>query len=1072
MKKKRNNQCLGSPPRNRKIFMIMKQILFLLIFGNLVSSVYSYSQDVSLDLNKDNSAVDEILQTIESPDKSNVNLKQEETVRLQETAQRQVSGTVTDSNSQPLVGVTVAVKGTSTGTFTGPDGRFTLTSTEDTLTLVFSFVGMITKEVKVAGGTTDLIIVLEEETIGINEIVVTALGIEKESRALAYNVQKIEAQEGILTSNVNFVTGLAGKIAGVTINSSSTGIGGSSRVVMRGTKSLSGNNNALYVIDGIPLPSLQTSQPGDIFSGAGQTGDGIANFNPGDIESISILSGPAAAALYGSEAANGVVMITTQKGKEEGFSLNIYNSTSFYSPFVLPEFQNTYGVTEIGSYYSWGDKLQKPSSYDPKEFFQTGYNVSNSISVSTVTDKASTYFSVGSVNAEGIIHNNTLDRYNFSFRNSSQFLDDKFNLDLSAMYMNVKEQNMLAQGQYFNPLIPVYLFPPGDEIIKYQLFERYDVTRNFKTQYWPFGDLGFQMQNPYWITDRDLFTNTKNRYLLSGALKYNLFDWINVTGRVNLDRSNSANNRKYYASTSGLFAGDAGAYYKYDISNRQIYGDIMVNINKYFGDISVSANIGSSIKDVLYDNAAIGGNLQSVPNLFTYDNLNTSTLKMDQVGYHDQSQSVFGTAQVGYKSMVYLDVTARNDWVSALANTKAKSIFYPSIGLSGILTDIFDFESNILSYLKARFSYSEVGNAPERFISIISYPMIDGYPQLTSYLPAKDLEPERTKSLEAGLSSLLWGRKVALDLTLYKSSTYNQLFNPSLSPSTGYSSFYVNAGRIDNKGIEATVNLNQRIGPVDWNSTLIYSLNRNEIVELLHSYYNQETGETVSLDSLDMGGTASCKMILVEGGSMGDLYVNTLKIDEHGYIYVNPTNFSVAADQNRFVKAGNTNPKYILGFRNNFSYKGINLSFLINARVGGVGVSVTQAVMDAFGTSEASAKARDNGGAMVNGFKIPAQQYYQIVGGGTSGIGSMYVYSATNVRLAELSLGYEIPINKYINWIKGINVSVIGRNLIMFYNKAPFDPEATANTGTYYQGMDYFMQPSLRSYGFDIRFRF
>jgi len=1052
--------------------MIMKQILFLLIFGNLVSSVYSYSQDVSLDLNKDNSAVDEILQTIESPDKSNVNLKQEETVRLQETAQRQVSGTVTDSNSQPLVGVTVAVKGTSTGTFTGPDGRFTLTSTEDTLTLVFSFVGMITKEVKVAGGTTDLIIVLEEETIGINEIVVTALGIEKESRALAYNVQKIEAQEGILTSNVNFVTGLAGKIAGVTINSSSTGIGGSSRVVMRGTKSLSGNNNALYVIDGIPLPSLQTSQPGDIFSGAGQTGDGIANFNPGDIESISILSGPAAAALYGSEAANGVVMITTQKGKEEGFSLNIYNSTSFYSPFVLPEFQNTYGVTEIGSYYSWGDKLQKPSSYDPKEFFQTGYNVSNSISVSTVTDKASTYFSVGSVNAEGIIHNNTLDRYNFSFRNSSQFLDDKFNLDLSAMYMNVKEQNMLAQGQYFNPLIPVYLFPPGDEIIKYQLFERYDVTRNFKTQYWPFGDLGFQMQNPYWITDRDLFTNTKNRYLLSGALKYNLFDWINVTGRVNLDRSNSANNRKYYASTSGLFAGDAGAYYKYDISNRQIYGDIMVNINKYFGDISVSANIGSSIKDVLYDNAAIGGNLQSVPNLFTYDNLNTSTLKMDQVGYHDQSQSVFGTAQVGYKSMVYLDVTARNDWVSALANTKAKSIFYPSIGLSGILTDIFDFESNILSYLKARFSYSEVGNAPERFISIISYPMIDGYPQLTSYLPAKDLEPERTKSLEAGLSSLLWGRKVALDLTLYKSSTYNQLFNPSLSPSTGYSSFYVNAGRIDNKGIEATVNLNQRIGPVDWNSTLIYSLNRNEIVELLHSYYNQETGETVSLDSLDMGGTASCKMILVEGGSMGDLYVNTLKIDEHGYIYVNPTNFSVAADQNRFVKAGNTNPKYILGFRNNFSYKGINLSFLINARVGGVGVSVTQAVMDAFGTSEASAKARDNGGAMVNGFKIPAQQYYQIVGGGTSGIGSMYVYSATNVRLAELSLGYEIPINKYINWIKGINVSVIGRNLIMFYNKAPFDPEATANTGTYYQGMDYFMQPSLRSYGFDIRFRF
>lgn len=1127
MKKKRTDYPSGFHQAIRKIILTMKLITLFLVVGTLASSASVYSQATKLDLSMENSSVEAILQAIEkssefifiydadlikSLENTSISVKSKhvdeilaklfegtdvkfliddrqvflfrkenkpgvittktDSVSYGQQVQRKLIGTVSDNSGQPLIGVSVVLKGTITGAFTDMNGNFVLMASPEAKTLVFSYVGMKTLEVEITGDQSVYNVILEQETFGLDEVVVTALGIPREARALPYNVQKIDAQEVIAVRDVNFINNLAGKIAGVTINSSSSGIGGSARVVMRGTKSLSGNNNALYVIDGIPLPSLQSGQPNDIFSGAGQTGDGISNFNPEDIESISILSGPAAAALYGSEAANGVVMVTTKKGQEGGLSVNVSNSTIFNSPFVLPRFQNTYGVSETGSYYSWGEKLLKPGTYDPKDFFQTGYNESNSISISTGTDANSSYFSAGSMNAQGIIHNNNFERYNFSFRNSSKFLNDKLTLDLSAMYMNIKEQNMLSQGQYFNPLIPIYLFPAGDDIRKYQLFERYNATRNFKTQYWPFGDLGFQMQNPYWITERDLFTNNKNRYLMSAALKYNIKEWINVTGRVKLDQNASANNRKYYASTSGLFAGEAGAYYKYDISNRQIYADAMVNIAKNYEDFSFNANIGSSIQDMVYSYSTLGGNLQSVPNLFAYENLNTSTLKMAQNGYHDQTQGIFATAQVGYKSMAYIDLTARNDWVSALANTNAKSIFYPSVGLSGVLTDIFKIKSDILSFLKARVSYSEVGNAPERFISIMSYPVVDGYPQLTTYLPATNLEPERTKSYEAGFNSIFWNNKVNLNVTLYTSSTYNQLFNPSLSPSSGYSSFYVNAGRIDNKGIELSLSVIQKIGPVDWTSNLVYSLNRNEIKELLHSYTNTETGETVSLDSLDMGGTASCKIILVEGGSMGDIYVSTLKVDEHGFIIVNPTTQSVAADQNRYVKAGNTNPKYTLGFRNNFSYKGFDLSFLVNARVGGVGVSITQAVMDAFGISEASAKARDNGGAVVNGFKIPAQAYYEIVGGGTSGIGSMYVFSATNVRLAELSLGYEIPVDKYINWIKGINISLIGRNLFMFYNRAPFDPESTANTGTYYQGIDYFRQPSLRSLGFACKFRF
>ena len=980
----------------------------------------------------------------------------------------QIKGTVKDKDGETLIGVNIMIKGTSTGTTTDMDGHFSLRAKKGDV-LSITYTGYTSKTVTVVDART-LNIVLEESRVELNEVVVTALGIKKEAKALSYNVQQVKASEIVGVKDANFMNCLAGKIAGVTINTSSSGIGGSARVVMRGTKSISGNNNALYVIDGIPLSSLQSDQPSDLYSGMGQSGDGISAINPDDIESMSVLSGAAAAALYGSDAANGVVMITTKKGAKNSFSIDVSNSTAFFSPFVMPKFQNTYG-SESGSYYSWGEKLSTPSSYDQKDFFQTGYNVNNSISISTGSEKNQTYFSASSTNAEGIIHNNDLGRYNFSIRNSSSFLNDKLNLDLSAMYMSIKEQNMLSQGQYFNPLVPIYLFPRSEDITKYQTFERYNVARNFKTQYWPYGDLGLQMQNPYWITERDMFLNHKERFLMSGALKYNVNSWLNVVGRAKMDYNTAVNKKKYYASTSGLFADEAGAYYKDDVYTQQIYADAMLNMNKYLGNFSIVAAVGTSIRDINYDYSSLGGNLQSVPNLFTLGNLNMPQAKTKQSGYHDQTQAVFGTAQVGYKSMIYLDLTARNDWVSALANTKSKSIFYPSVGISAILTDLLPIKSNVLSFMKARFSYSEVGNAPQRYVSVATYPLVSGYPKTTTYMPNDGLEPERTKSYELGLQTQLWGDKVKLDISLYKTSTYNQLFNPTLSSTSGYNCFYVNAGQIDNKGIEASLNLKQNLGSVLWNSSLVYSLNKNKIKKLLPSY-TTPSGETISMNEMDMGGTGSCKTILKEGGAMGDIYVTTLKTDEHGYIDVDYTSKAVTTDPNRYVYAGNTNPLYNLGWRNNFEWKGLNLGFLISARVGGVGVSLTQAVMDAFGVSQATADARDNGGALVNGYRIPAQAYYQTIGGGTAGVGSMYVYSATNVRLAELTLGYDIPINKWANFIKSMNVSLVGRNLFMFYNKAPYDPELTASTGTYFQGIDYFMQPSLRNIGFSVKLRF
>lgn len=991
--------------------------------------------------------------------------------RVNQNTSKQIKGVVKDTQGEPIIGVNVKVKGSTSGTITDLDGKFSLQVSSGSI-LEISYIGYASKEVKIIN-YNDLSITLEEDTKVLNEVVVTALGIKKETKALTYNVQELKAADLTTVKDANFMNALAGKVAGVSINSSSSGVGGGVKVVMRGPKSLSNNNNAFYVIDGIPMPSLQTTQPNDFYTGMGQSGDGASMINPEDIESMSVLSGAAASALYGSEAQNGVIMITTKKGVKNHTNISYTNSTSFYSPFVMPEFQNTYGVS-AGTYYSWGAKLGTPSNYDPKDFFRTGYNVGNSLTLSTGNDKNQTFLSLASTGAEGIISNNTLNRYNFSIRNTSSLLNDKLRLDLSAMYMNVREQNMVAEGQYFNPIVATYLMSPSFSLDTYQMFETYNESRGFKTQYWPWGNLGIGMQNPYWITKRDLFVNHKNRFLISGGANYEIAKGITLGARTKMDYTSGLYEKKYNASTDAIFAGKYGAYFKADDTTRQIYGDIMLNVDKYFGDFSLNSTIGSSILDTDYRYYTVGGDLNSVANNFTLKNLNTNKLVPDENGYHDQTQSIFMTAQLGWQSKLYLDATGRVDWASGLAWTDTKSVAYPSIGLSAILTDLFNIKSRALTFLKIRGSYSEVGNSPARYRAYQTYPYESGTPTTMTTYPNKNLKPERTKAWELGLQSHFWGDKVALNVSLYKTSTYNQLFNPSLSSSSGYSSIYINGGQVDNKGIEVGLSLNQHIGPVKWNSTLTYALNKNKIVKMLRP--TTVDGLTIEQDHLDLVNIGNVMSRLYEGGSIGDLYVTCLRTDSHGYVYVDYVNNTVFKDEKAgklhdgYIYAGNSQAKYTIGWRNQFNWKGLSLGFLINARVGGVGVSMTQALMDSYGVSKVTADARDAGGVTVTGSFIPAvQKYYQAVG---TSAGSMYVYSATNVRLTELSLGYDLPINKWVKWMQGMNVSLTGRNLLMLYCKAPYDPELTASTGTHFDGMDYFMQPSLRNLGFSVKLNF
>ena len=988
---------------------------------------------------------------------------------------KQVSGQIVDESKMPMIGVNVMIKGKpGVGTITDFDGNFALEVSEGDV-LEVSYVGYATQDVKIQASNV-YNLTLKADTEVLDEVVVTALGIKRKSKALTYNVQELKSESLTDIKDANLINSISGKIAGVTINQSSSGIGGSSRVIMRGTKSLFGDNNALYVLDGIPLNPMRTKQTTSFYENPdGGDSDGISNLNPDDIESISVLTGAAAAALYGTKGANGVILLTSKKGSVGKLKLNYSNDTQFLSPFVMPKFQNRYGSND-GEFSSWGNKLETPSSYDPKDFFQTGFTETNSLSVSAGNERNQSYFSFASINSRGIIPENTYNQYNVTFRNTTELIKDKLTLDMGFSYIKTDSKNMMSQGQYHNPLVPVYLFPVSDDINKYKVYERFNPDRGFKTQYWDYGEQNMSMENPYWIINRESFTNDKQRYMLNASLKYTITKDLNVLGRFRMDNSDDVYERKLSASTSTLFASSKGNYLNQGTKYNNMYGDLLVSFDKKFEDWGINANIGGSTNYSAQDIVGYEGHLLTVPNLFTFSNIDKAgaDTKSIQEGYRECNIGAFATAQLSYKSALFLDLTGRNDWYSSLAFTdhEKKGFFYPSVGLSGVITEFVDLSKFKIDFWKVRASFSEVGNAPARFLTSTTYGISNGVLENLPNVPATFLKPERTKSFEIGTNLQLFNGKIGLDVTYYNSNTYNQFFTFTMPPSSGYKEFYLNGGKVNNWGIEASLNLKQNLGPVLWNAGVTFTMNRNEIKELLDKdARNPITGEKLSVNEIEpFNPQGTYKMILKEGGSMNDIYVSGLRTDASGYIYVDPSTGAIQADPNKWIKAGSAAPRFNWGIRNSFEWKGINLSCLITARIGGVGVSATQALMDKFGVSEASANARDNGGVPINGNgMIGAKEYYDVVGGGTTGVLSEYVYSATNVRLQELSIGYSLPKKWFGNALESVRIAFIGKNLLMFYNKAPFDPELSASTSTYYQGFDYFMQPSLRSLGFSVK---
>ena len=993
---------------------------------------------------------------------------------------KKVSGIVIDENNEPLIGVNIKVEGSSIGAITDIDGNFNIMAPQGS-TLSFTYVGYTPQSVKITDKNI-YEIRLVSDTKQLSEVVVTALGIKREQKALSYNVQQVKADAISGIKDANFINSLNGKVAGVNINSSSSGVGGASKVVMRGTKSIEQSSNALYVIDGIPMFNFGGGG-GTEFDSRGKS-ESIADLNPDDIESISVLTGAAAAALYGSNAANGAIVITTKRGQVGKLQVSVNSNTEFSKPFVLPQFQNRYGTGSRGktggtTTLSWGPLLNEASrtGFEPKDFFDTGLIFTNSVTLSTGTEKNQTFFSAASVNSQGIVPNNRYNRFNFTFRNTTSFLNDRMKLDVGASYIIQNDRNMTNQGVYSNPIVPVYLFPRSDDFSLIKVFERWDPARKINTMFWPQGEGDLRMQNPYWIAYRNLRLNQKKRYMLSAQLSYDITDWLNIAGRVRIDNSHTKYEQKLYASSNATITEEStqGHYTIAKPDETQTYADVLANINKRFGDYSLVANVGASIVNNKFEELSYRGPIREkgIPNVFNVFDLDNAKKKARQDEWQEQTQSIFASVEVGWKSMLYLTLTGRNDWASQLANSSTSSFFYPSVGLSGVISEMIQMPS-FIDYMKVRGSFSSVGMPYPRNLTSPTYEYNEAtqsWKPKTHY-PIGDLKPERTDSWEVGLDMKLF-KDFNLGLSWYLANTFNQTFDPQISVSSGYTTIYLQTGYVRNTGLELSLgyghtwNNNFR-----WDSNFTLSHNKNKIKELVRDYVHPETGELINKDRLDVGGLGKARFILKEGGTLGDLYTQSdLKRDDNGMVDIDPTGIVAIENNLPDIKLGSVFPKANLAWSNHFSWKGISLSALFTARIGGIVYSAPEAAMDQYGVSERSALARDNGGVLVNNRTlVDAQNYYTTIGS-ESGLPQYYTYNATNVRLQEASIGYLIP-RKWLGNVCDIQVSVIGRNLWMIYNKAPFDPESVATTDNYYQGIDYFMLPSTRNIGFNVKINF
>ena len=1004
-----------------------------------------------------------------------------ETVRKASADNSTVRGRVVDVSGEPLIGATIREKGGTRGTVTDIEGNFIL-SVPDSAVLQVSFVGYESIEVSV-GGRKTLEIQLRENTVMLDNVIITALGLEKKEASLAYSIQKVKGEELTRMKEVNMITALAGKAAGVQINKNSSGIGGSAKVSLRGIRSASGDNQPLYVIDGVPMLNIGTEQAYSAIGGTANAGnrdggDGISNLNPEDVESISILKGAPAAALYGSQAANGVILITTKKGNTAG-QRNIHFSTglTFDKAFSLPKMQNCYGVSDVVD--SWGEKTYLPTSNELNDFFRTGLTSITSVSVNYGNEKIQTYFSYANTTGRGIVDKNQLTKHNINLRETAVMFNQRLKLDGNVNVMRqIVKNKPVSGGFYMNPLVGLYRFPRGEDLSYYKdNYEIYDPERKLGIQNWHTFTEDFE-QNPYWIQNRIQSKETRMRSIISLSANLRINSWLTVQARGSVDYISDKMRQKFYASTAPALCGANGRYIEMDYQETLIYGDVMAMGKRKWEDFALDVAIGGSINDKNVNSTRYDSKNASLKyaNVFNLANIvmNGSASIDQKIDSRRQLQSVFGTAQVGYQDKVFLDLTARNDWASTLAYTshEKSGFFYPSAGLS-FLIDKWIQLPEWISFAKLRGTYSKVGNDIPQFITnSVSHITAGGELQANDAAPFKEMEPEMTHSVEVGTEWRFFQSRLGFNLTYYRTNTHNQFFKLPALAGDMYAYRYVNAGDIQNRGWELTVDATPVLTPdFTWKTSLNFSSNRNKIKEL-----HEELKELVYGPS---SFSSSYAMKLVKGGSIGDIYGKAFVRDAEGNIVYQTEGdhkgLPAVEGEGNTIKVGNANPRFIMGWNHTFSYKGFSLYFLLDWRYGGKILSQTQAEMDLYGVSQVTALARDRGYVILEGQQIDnVKGFYKNIVGGRAGVTEYYMYDATNIRLRELSLSYQLPASwmEKSKVLKKVQLSFIARNLFFFYKKAPFDPDLVLSTGNDNQGIDVYGMPTTRSWGFSLKCEF
>ena len=1083
-----------------------------------------------------------------------------------------VQGTVKDGTGEPLIGVSVVVKGaTGLGVVTDIDGNYKINVKDKNAVLVFSYIGYTPQEVKI-GGRSSVDVTMKDESSVLKEVVVTAMGIKRKESSLTYSTQQVKASDLNRVQDPNVANSLEGKVSGVTITPSAGGAGGASKIILRGNKSILGSSTPLIVVDGVPMNNSQRGQIGSganmLTTGVSEGGDALSMINPDDIESINVLKGANAAALYGSEAANGVLMITTKKGREGKVGVNFSSNVTFDTPLTTPKIQNIYGAAideKAGTLAltSWGDKLsarnndqlrintamygehfkgtkfknnevhlRNRAGNDLDDFFKTGVTTNNSIALSGGTDKMSSYFSYGNSHSNGMIENNSYNRHTFSFRQNFK-LYDRATIDVSMNYIQTKTKNRPGGGITMNPIFHMYMMPRNIDINYYRNNYRVDNAQwytglqtyfkknsgyfqqdkdgNYKPvsaydkvteqaliegqpmQNWAYSAQG--QNNPYWLMNQNSSVAKEDRFFGNVTGTLDIYDGLSFQARLGMDFSKYESESKRYATTWLPASMETFGRYWWSFSKTtDLYTDFMLTYNKTFGDWDVSATAGyvghirkSYGKGTDVNATYYFGDREHISNIANYFSTAAGGPGATSPSQSsDWNKGAVVTGQIGWKEMVYFDGSYRRDWYRAFRQFKDRGTpedyGYFGFGANAIVSNIVKMPE-WFNYLKYRASYSEVGNSiPGTVFAAGSTNYQTGAFSASQWATFKDPRPEKTASFETGIEALFLNNRLSLDLTYYNSTMSNLYL---VGTNASGKQIPMNSAKIRNQGIEATIGYDFKFGQLRWKTSYNLSYNDNKI---LRTAYDEKTGKE-NVIATNVGGV---QVLYKEGGSMGDMYVTDLKRDANGYYFVSDDgelSMETESDKTYRKYVGNQNAKWQMGWSNTFTWKDLTLSFLINGRIGGKVLSMTESYLDGYGLSQRTADARlyaeknkiyadpcyGNNilGIALNdgsGRVVPIDAYYNSVGGVTPQDIERYLYSGTNFRLRELSLGYTF--RNLFGQNKNLSLSFIARNLFFIYKDAPVDPDVSLSTGTGLGAFEVFNMPSSRSFGFSLNVNF